>query len=1514
MRKSTIFLSMFLAIVFIISAFNMISLNSFAAGYSVEGIISSYDPGTKTSIYLKQNGNTVYTAEINAESSNGIKQQSFSFTDVEAGTYDLVINKAGSLSYTITGIIVDSDIDLTEHSNPAVSDPMLIAGDISGDDYIDSVDVARLAFDMSKEDADASYAESDLNGDGFRDAIDVSIISFNLLKGPLVVAYSEAEEGEKVSAVFVGGDDAQGNAPDTIDVTPESEIQLPVNTFTNPGYVFTGWNNGKRIYQPGDSYILNTDTTFTAVWGLVSTGNERMWAILDPDTVSSDLQFKYYNFDGTDFFVTSTDATTVEGKRAIAKTITAGRASAHINMNSFKLGLDRVDNIDWYIFLSGCDPTAEDLYLVVNLYIEELDRVASDVSVKIHNNKHSNTSYWEWSIPKSELLSGWNHLRLPLSNDKLTGTVKFTDGGQLYLADLNVILNTNNSEPVVVGIGNVSISDSAVEMFNTYEIEFTATEGIGTAPVMGPVIANAIINLPENPYENEGYVFAGWNDGSGTYPAGYAYTVTRDVTFTATWLEGSSELTPFPAQLYYNALGTDGTSVDITFTPTVVNMSYGDGRDIELNIAIESLATNTDTVFQNFLPTASTYTGDLLSEDGLNINIYSIAATNGTILNMTSHFTWDPDDKILRKTVDYKFTDTNNTVYIDKINLDIFDLATEQTLQKILPDYTNTTIAYNMQSQPVYFEDYFLGIEFPAATTMNYYNKVHMSHSPKFFAEPNTKYSTRTEIIGVSGEYETADAFWNYMYPKTLISKMDDKFYINYNTWWSQNMLPFNEARILEMMDVVYGNMSKYGAYFDDFTLDNGWADMYSVWEIDQNNFPEGFTNILNVSLEYGSGIGIWFSPAGVYQESTNIDWARENGYLIRETSSPKCICGADTRWAADMCTTLSEIVTNFGIGSVKVDGWYTECNDTDHGHVPGQGAGETAAENLIMIYNALRQANPDIVIEVVNNYGISNPSPWWLQYSTVTNAAHGDDSPYGLVPAPVYRESYTTARDYYNLQGAVNFNIPIVSQNTFGVDHQSPEDFTNDMIATFMRGQVYVGQYMKLEYLDDDRWERYANIVNWMRANEKDILSHTEPYLPASWSKTDVYPVSKSGITREVYGYIHDGIMMLRNPWIEQSTVQIKLPVDASDPNTYDLISLYPEVRVYARNVTASDVINVSVNAYETIVLAVENTGVVAGDIYIPADNNTVSSFTPAVDYQVETSAVSYSATGEVTIGSEETQLLVLLEANEPMNISSIQSTMSIKIDGTPTSIEWSGTDWDLGAWDATGEIRTYHWIYAIATIPSGIHSISVDFNTVQGSLSNIACYLWATKDTPSAVTHSNMLPSPEMISVESDILNEYLIAEHEAYILLSCDTLDGVMDGPSLILDTSDKIQGVASIKRVAPDTAAILGKVYSADMDLSAYANDGAIDFWVYISDSSKTNGNVAKFQLASDRGNGNENIEWDVTGLKTGWNHVVLKVSDALRNDVDWTKVNFFRFFQYTTGTATIGIDFVTIAHE
>ena len=148
-------------------------------GYEVSGQVTSYNPGNSSLQVKLSDGTENYTAALTKISDgSGQITQRFTFAVVKPGVYDLVITKDAHLTYTIKGVrVTSSDLDLTMHTNDAISAIKMIVGDVNGDGTVDVADLNMLwnAANYGKAVTDANKL-MDVNNDGTIDVADLNIV------------------------------------------------------------------------------------------------------------------------------------------------------------------------------------------------------------------------------------------------------------------------------------------------------------------------------------------------------------------------------------------------------------------------------------------------------------------------------------------------------------------------------------------------------------------------------------------------------------------------------------------------------------------------------------------------------------------------------------------------------------------------------------------------------------------------------------------------------------------------------------------------------------------------------------------------------------------------------------------------------------------------------------------------------------------------------------------------------------------------------------------------------------------------------------------------------------------------------------------------------------------------------------------------------------------------------------------------------------------------------------------
>ena len=158
-------------------------------GTTVSGTVKAYNSGNAPVVKLYAGGVEKYIAEVGAATASGGQYTwTFTFSGVAQGTYDLVVTKAGHLTYTITGVQVTGEtLDLNAHSNTAIRTMSMLCGDINGDGSINPTDINVIyqAGNYYKAVSVAANAVADLNGDGSINPTDINIIyqAANYYKG-----------------------------------------------------------------------------------------------------------------------------------------------------------------------------------------------------------------------------------------------------------------------------------------------------------------------------------------------------------------------------------------------------------------------------------------------------------------------------------------------------------------------------------------------------------------------------------------------------------------------------------------------------------------------------------------------------------------------------------------------------------------------------------------------------------------------------------------------------------------------------------------------------------------------------------------------------------------------------------------------------------------------------------------------------------------------------------------------------------------------------------------------------------------------------------------------------------------------------------------------------------------------------------------------------------------------------------------------------------------------------------
>ncbi len=740
---------------------------------------------------------------------------------------------------------------------------------------------------------------------------------------------------------------------------------------------------------------------------------------------------------------------------------------------------------------------------------------------------------------------------------------------------------------------------------------------------------------------------------------------------------------------------------------------------------------------------ANSIEGNIYDETPVKFTFESIMPDFAARMEVELFVQWFRGEGVLRKWARFKVNQPSAERVLHEVILEQYE-TTGNDIEFI------EFQAMKMQSHPAFFKGFFVGVEFPVASTRLEADKLLVAHKPGLKMESEVWYETKKAVYGISAFDQEKIAFQKYLRTHSVTS---DHFHINYNSWYT-SPVPYSENDILQIMQEFKENLyDKHGVSFDTFCIDMGWSNPHSIWEINEKLFPEGFSRLEQVASSMNSHLGLWISPTACYMDALDNDWAEEQGYGTSSTPWVgdhliRFVCLGSKKYQEKLKERLTHLIQNNKIRHIKFDGCMMECKEEHHGHEPGALSSEAIAEGIIDVFQELRKVRSDVWFETTC-FGW-NPSPWWLFYANSVLGTHGDDVPFGRVPAPVYRESYTSARDFFNLQGTCKVNIPAESQEVLGIVHQTQDSFLNDAVMTIARGHMFLPVYMNPKSMTDSRWKVFADLLRWAQANASTLL-HTEALLPASWLNGGLPDFSNEGVMpREPYGYAHwkdgTGLVILRNPWISPGIYSIKIP-ESMDSSLKDAVlqavSIYPQVRLYDQDLRCGDTLDIQLAPYETVLLSIKANQSIEG---VPEVGEIIRPYIKADVLQCMMTSTSLHLEAALKISAPQTELLILLEGKGTISLPNYR----IKINGSEAEVIKEASD---EGWVHSWIPKREDWLFLKVPLSTGDSLIDGECS-FDITITNLSIWVWASKlggGHSVSKSYPNALPEPELISLSA-------------------------------------------------------------------------------------------------------------------------------------------------------------------
>jgi len=497
--------------------------------------------------------------------------------------------------------------------------------------------------------------------------------------------------------------------------------------------------------------------------------------------------------------------------------------------------------------------------------------------------------------------------------------------------------------------------------------------------------------------------------------------------------------------------------------------------------------------------------------------------------------------------------------------------------------------------QPVYTEEMFFGLEYPAGNNSMEQGRLELFYYPGVQLDQEGIESYRA-VWGTAPWERTRAAFLDYVKD---IRVAPARPFLLYNTWYDMRTAEragdikagvLDYRNCLERIESFKENLVDQGIRLNSFVLDEGWDRYTPFWEIDTRNFPGGFGKLKKALENIGSALGLWLGPIGGYGEGLRLrsEAGRKAGL---EVSRKGYLDHAGPKYRRILTERLIDYIKRYDVNYYKFDGVLYGYGGTDHGYLPGIYSRELHTASLMSLLDTLHTVKPGIFTNITTSNWLS---PWWLAHTDCVYMGGHDYGWLRSLPSISKRDLAISYRDkvcFDNFR-TLEHQFPMNSIMTVGIikgeyqylgDPQETLDkWTSNLMMHFSRGLAMWELYISPQILNEEEWETLRSAIQWAASNKDVLLANTTM-------------VGGDPAERQPYGYFHfqdeKMILTVRNPCIQPAVFRMKLdyPHGWLEPNdeVYLPLTVYPYLAVeQERWLSYGKTIEVGLSGYETKVI----------------------------------------------------------------------------------------------------------------------------------------------------------------------------------------------------------------------------------------------------------------------------------------------------------------------------------------
>ena len=505
----------------------------------------------------------------------------------------------------------------------------------------------------------------------------------------------------------------------------------------------------------------------------------------------------------------------------------------------------------------------------------------------------------------------------------------------------------------------------------------------------------------------------------------------------------------------------------------------------------------------------SEFTASVIRKDTESLELlYSSATEAGADLQVRVEYSLMPSKHYLRKQLFVRQAGKGLPRRLMRADLDLW-----KGVRRDWKSATADQMRYG--SHPIFCETMWAGVEFVAA--FNEYSREGyvLRSRPGGKTLGSDWLKLHSTVAGIAEAGGAKESFLRYIDDVRLAPP---RLVACYNTWWSLPEI-FDEKKLLTLVQTVVKDLyERHRVFFDFITADMGWSDPQSIWGVNKRDFPNGLSAIVEAIKAANGKLGLWMSPSEVYKPVIDYGWAEKNGYVVVPPSNDPSdshgegISLADPKYLEAAKNQLRRLIEQNQLGHIKYDGFIAREKRGHDNLLPDEDSVEPLAECSLELLKASKRADPTVFTEPTYlNSLASYISPWVIKYADSVWGNAGGDCPLGFRPAVDYRESQTTAREYFIFASLREVWLPQNALQYFDIVHcDEAAGFANHAAMAFGRGRFFVSTYINPKFMTDADWGIYAGLLKWARRNQG-LLQNTviltsrvelgEPYAYAHWS-----------------------------------------------------------------------------------------------------------------------------------------------------------------------------------------------------------------------------------------------------------------------------------------------------------------------------------------------------------------------------------------------------------------------------